>query len=191
MGADFATFSPQDRNEARASLGLPDDARVVLFVGHARREKGIAVLDEALRMLQTEVPGLLGYAAGEPGLEAERLTALGVLSPEALAVWLNAADVMCLPSFAEGSPVSIAEALACGTPVVATSVGGIPDLIEPRRNGLLVEPGDASALRDALRDALALEWNREGIRSGAVGFSIDATAAAVGALYEEMLEGRS
>jgi teichuronic acid biosynthesis glycosyltransferase TuaC len=187
MGADFATFAPRNRDEARAALGLPDDARIVLFVGHAQVEKGVAVLDAAVRSLQSELRGLQAYAAGQPGLEVPGLTALGVLPAEGLALWLNAADVMCLPSFAEGSPVSVVEALACGTPVVATRVGGIPELIEDAANGFLVEPGDLPALRDALRAALAFDWQRERIRAGAAGFSLAATAGAVATLYEELL----
>src|SRR5205814_3804053 len=103
---------------ARAALGVSGDERLVLFAGRPTPEKGIEVLAQAL----TRLPGVRGVVAGPAGAPAP-LDSLGVLDPEALAAWMAAADVLCLPSFAEGTPVAVSEALACGTPVVASAVG--------------------------------------------------------------------
>ena len=75
----------------------------------------------------------------------------GALSPDGVAGVLRAADVFCLPSFAEGLPVVLMEAMAAGLPVVSTAVMGIPELVTDDVSGLLVAPGRPDALADALR----------------------------------------
>jgi glycosyltransferase involved in cell wall biosynthesis len=80
-----------------------------------------------------------------------------------LAELLNAADVFTLPSFTEGCPNVVSEALACGAPVVATSVGAIPQMICSERYGLLVPPRDQEALDDALLYAVDSPWDRTAI----------------------------
>jgi glycosyltransferase involved in cell wall biosynthesis len=91
---------------------------------------------------------------------------------------MQAADVFCLPSIREGCPNVILEALSCGRPVVATTVGGIPELIEPH-NGVLVPPSEPAALADALDQALGREWDSAEIRRHASRFSWETSAAAL------------
>jgi glycosyltransferase involved in cell wall biosynthesis len=183
MGIDERQFAPRPRDEARAVVGADSGTgRIVLFVGRRSREKGLPLLGQAVRSL-----GIRCFAAGPGELNVAGVEPLGVLRPEDLSAWLSAADVFCLPSLAEGMPVSVAEALACGTPVVATRVGGIPEQVRPGVNGLLVEPGDAGALRDALADALEREWSRDEIRRSSEPFWLGRTAPKLVALYEELL----
>ena len=75
---------------------------------------------------------------------------------------MRAADVFCLPSYSEGCPNVVVEALACGRPVVATKVGGIPELVRDGC-GILIAPRDAAELRGALDQALSARWDREEI----------------------------
>jgi glycosyltransferase involved in cell wall biosynthesis len=82
-------------------------------------------------------------------------------SPE-VASWLAAANVFCLPSYAERCPNSVIEALACGRPVVGTRVGGIPELVDSE-SGILVAPQDSEALAEALGEALSRPWNERQI----------------------------
>jgi glycosyltransferase involved in cell wall biosynthesis len=88
----------------------------------------------------------------------------GEVTQEALALWMNAADVLCLASRREGCPNVVLEALACGLPVVANAVGAIPELLSTEEVGLLVPPGDGRALEQALRRALGKPWDREVVR---------------------------
>jgi glycosyltransferase involved in cell wall biosynthesis len=71
---------------------------------------------------------------------------------------MRAADIFCLPSYTEGCPNVVVEALACGRPIVATKVGGIPELVRPA-SGILVPPRDSAALREALQLALSKPWD--------------------------------
>lgn len=158
MGVDETVFRPRERGEARERLGLARDARVVLFAGPPTAAKGFPVLERAVSRLD----GVQAYAAGPPPPPGP-IPGVGVLSAKMLAMWLNAADVFCLPSTAEGTPVTVSEALASGTPVVATRVGGIPDQLR-ENGGVLVEPGDDAALARALLSAFARSWDREAIR---------------------------
>jgi glycosyltransferase involved in cell wall biosynthesis len=92
----------------------------------------------------------------------ERVHLPGGLAPEAVAEWINAADVLTLPSWSEGYPNVVVEGVACGRPVVATDVGGTREILH-NGNGILIPPKDASRLASALRDALNGEWDHAGI----------------------------
>jgi glycosyltransferase involved in cell wall biosynthesis len=80
-----------------------------------------------------------------------------------IAQWLAACDLFCLPSWAEGCPNVVVEALACGRAVVASRVGGIPELVDSPVKGLLVEPRQTQALTAALDEALRREWDEAAI----------------------------
>jgi glycosyltransferase involved in cell wall biosynthesis len=97
---------------------------------------------------------------------------------------MRAADVFCLPSIREGCPNVILEALASGRPVVASRVGGIPELAGPE-NSILVPPSDPEALADALGRALAREWDPEALRGSVAHHTWEDSA---GALYQAACE---
>jgi glycosyltransferase involved in cell wall biosynthesis len=98
-----------------------------------------------------------------------RVRLLGSIEQEALGHWYRAADLLVLPTFREGSPNVVREALACGTPVIASRVGGVPELITSDDIGVLVEPGDVDGLARSLAAALRRPWNRPAIAAGAAG----------------------
>jgi len=89
---------------------------------------------------------------------------------------LNAANVLCLASDHEGTPNVVVEALAVGRPVVATSVGGIPELVIPEVNGVLATPNDSRSLADALGRALTRTWDAQRIAADMTAFSWQALA---------------
>jgi glycosyltransferase involved in cell wall biosynthesis len=93
--------------------------------------------------------------------------------------WMNACDVLCLPSLSEGLPNVALEAMACGLPVVASRVGGVPEIVEHGVNGLLVPPADPHALAAALREALTRRWDRWAIRRSVERFDWDSGARTV------------
>ncbi len=148
---------PLPRVEARQALGLPPDGFRVGFVGRLTREKGADVLLEAAALLRNEpvAVSVLGDGAERQRLEA-RAEGLGLGSriswhgavPNAARL-MHAFDVVAISSRTEGTPIVLFEAIAAGVPVVATSVGGIPDVVTGAE-ALLVPPEDPRALADAL-----------------------------------------
>lgn len=184
MGLDEKVFVPADREQARRALGVDPDVRLVLFVGRPTKEKGIEVLERALSSLPASVHAV---AVGPRGLEGGRIEYAGPGGPELVAQWLAAADLLCLPSFAEGSPASVVEALASGRPVVASAVGGIPGQVENGVDGLLVTAGDSAALASALEAALDREWSPARLRASSRRFWWSELAPRIQELYEEIL----
>ena len=100
----------------------------------------------------------LRHRASQEDLKGRVTFAVGA-HPHEIARWLAASNVFCLPSYSEGCPNVVIEALSCGVPVVASNVGGIPELLNSRC-GILVPPGDAQQLARGLSRALDHSWNR-------------------------------
>lgn len=150
----------EKRMDFRINLGIRDDEFVLGYVGRLSIEKGVKFFLEACSMLN--IVGLplriilVGDGPSRAELEAlaekrgiRHLTFFSGFQKEPQA-WLSAMDVFVLPSLTEGTPMALLEAMALGIPVVASNVGGIPSVITTDQDGVLVPPGDSSALKDAL-----------------------------------------
>jgi len=180
-GLDRQQFRILDREEARARVGIAA-ARAILFAGSLRAVKGPDCLLEAFGRLKDGTPASSAdlYLVGSGDMQARlkrRVGALGLSSyvhfvgnckHDDVLLWMNAADVLCVPSRSEGLPNVVLEALACGTPVVASAVGGVPEVVR-EMSGLLVPPDDPRALAEALRQALKRHWDRAAVRESAPG----------------------
>ncbi len=118
---------------------------------------------------------------------AERVSFLGRVAQTQMPLWYRAADLFCFGSYHEGCPNAILEALACGTPVVSTDVGGIPDLVEEGRSGILFQPRSDEAFAAALRAALERPWDRADIAALGARRSWAHVAAEYLALFEHVL----
>ena len=173
-GCDTALFRPADRSEARRALSLDPDAAIVLYVGRFDLRKGLFELVEALAQLTPARPNLRAYLIGDgpdrPAILeaiarhnlAGHLDLVPAQSSAAIARWMAAADLVTLPSYMEGCPNVVVEALSAGRPVVATNVGGIPELMD-ETCGALVPPRDAAALAAALTHTLNRAWDAAAI----------------------------
>ena len=170
-GCDPAMFHLRSRVEARAQLGIASETELILFVGNLLVTKGLNELWGAFQALAGSRPRLEVAILGEgawkiPGAsQNNRFRLLGRASAEQVALWMAAATVFCLPSYSEGCPNVVVEALACGRPVVGTNVGGIPDLVRSGFNGVLAEPRSVASLMEALSIALCRSWDEEAIAS--------------------------
>lgn len=181
------------------------DELKVLFVGRVGVEKGVPVLLRAwCRVLEQLPPGTSGrlVAAGDGDVDrframaadlglAEEVEFTGWVSTERVNALLRDADVLVLPSRWEGQPMSVLEAMAHGVPVVATAVGGIPDLVD-KTCGILVDPDDVEGLVDALTRLLSDPELRSAMGSAGrrrVGdeFDVNVTWRQLDALYSEVL----
>ena len=186
---------------SRLHAGTARTKHLILFLGLLNRDKGFYDLLEAVAFLCKEFPDLMLVCGGE-GKQNEvagRIRQLrleqhvnlpGWISDRAKDAWLSQASFFVLPSYVEGTPMGILEAMAWGLPVVSTRVGGIPDIIEHGREGLLVESGDIAALQSAIRQLLANDEERERMGLAARNriiqdFSFEAILPRIDNLYAE------
>lgn len=162
-GVDTARFSPGDRAPARARLGLGPDATVVVAVRRLVPRMGVDVLLEAWARVSAGRPAavllVVGDGAERPALEAMAgrlgvagsVRFLGIVDETTLVSCYRSCDLAVVPSVElEGFGLVVLEALACGTPVLATDVGGLPEALAPLDPGLVVAAGDARALAERL-----------------------------------------
>lgn len=193
-GVDLGVFAPGERAKARRALGVPGDASVIVFAaqgGRANEFKDFGTLRAALARLSVPVEAVaLGDPApGEELAGQSVLHSIGAVSQAEVAGWLRAADVYVHPSRADTFPSGVLEALACGTAVVASRVGGIPEQVS-EDTGVLVDPGDPMALASAIEALLGDPVRRARIAAAGAAaarerFSLDRQIAAYLDLYAD------
>lgn len=204
-GFDPTVFFPRDRAALRKELGQRPDGRVAVFVGQLVPIKAVDRLIEAWRLLHRDgrladgdrlviigegrCGAALARQAADGGI-ADRVVFAGALPQPTVARWIGAADMLCLPSQNEGTPNVVVEALASGVPVVASRVGGIPELVTPESNGLLVPPGDAPALAGAIAAALERTWDPRRVRQTVAQSTWDTIAGATVDCLTDVVRGR-
>ena len=191
----------RDRHACRLELGCPgDERRWVLFVGNHEREKGLDELLVAFKRLHDRDPAHALLLAGD-GRERSRyereardlrlpVTFVGEVRPERVATLMGASDVVVLPSYAEGAPNVVVEALACGRRVVASSVGAVPAMLHSEQLGELVPPRDADALTHALLRVLAAAGDPEAIAAHGGGQTWAESARALHFVLERAVSER-
>jgi teichuronic acid biosynthesis glycosyltransferase TuaC len=192
-GVDLQLFHPQDRDAPRLKYGVT--GKVALSVGHliARKAhdlviRAVAGMPDVTLLIAGEGPerGALIALAASLGI-AGRVRFLGQVAPGALAEIYAAADVLVLASSREGWANVLLEAMACGTPVVASDVWGTPEVVTERAAGLLVKPRTGAAFATAMTEVLANPPERAATRAYAERFSWDDTTAGQLALFRSIL----
>ncbi|HEX8988773.1 MAG TPA: glycosyltransferase [Rhodocyclaceae bacterium] len=206
-GIDFGAFRPRhERAATRQALGFADGEFIVLMVGVIRAVKRHEVALRALAALQERLPNARLVLAGDGPMRGD-MEALAVQlglgakvsflgHREDVPDLMNAADCLLLTSRSEGVPQAVTQALGLGLPVVATRVGGVPELIDDGRTGLLVPAENADAVAAALArlaadPALARQLGAQGRDHVLAHFSAEAMLDATEALYARLLESRS
>jgi D-inositol-3-phosphate glycosyltransferase len=212
-GVDLYTFTPgQGRSAARTIVGLPQEALVVSFVGRIQPHKGPEVLIRATSELVKHSPllrhklivNIIGGASGANTEEVDRLKELanwlGIddvvrFSPPVpradLAQWYRAADLVVVPSYSESFGLVALEAQACGTPVVATAVGGLRTAVADGISGVLVDGHDPKAWSSVIARLLQEPQRRVLLSMGAIEhashFGWDATARGTLDIYDQVI----
>jgi D-inositol-3-phosphate glycosyltransferase len=215
-GVDLDVFRPGSRRAARRAVGLDPDALVLLFVGRIQPLKAPDLLVRAAahlvarepamrdRLVVPVVGGPSGSGCAEPGSLAALARRLGVadlvrfqepVPQQELADWYRAADVTVVPSYSESFGLVAVESQACGTPVVASAVGGLRTAVRHEHSGVLLDGHDPAAYADVLRRLLDDRERREQLgRNGtrhATGFGWSATAAGMLDVYTAAAEERA
>jgi teichuronic acid biosynthesis glycosyltransferase TuaC len=177
-GVDRVLFRPLDRLAARRQLGLPETGRLLVTVAHLGPRKGHRETIEALSRLPGDVRLVLVGGERRPGKDEralrrlaaslgveDRVLLVGQQSYERIPLYFAAADLSVLASWREGCPNVVLESLAAGTPVVASDVGAVADLIIEERNGRVVPPRQVEPLAEAIAHTLEVPPPRQQVRN--------------------------
>jgi glycosyltransferase involved in cell wall biosynthesis len=196
-GLDVEVFAPRNRLHGRSVLGVPADAAVLLF-GAASVEnlrKGFGILGDAVAGLR-KFPNLmlLTFGKGRPPVPSDvpHIHFGHVEGDRLLSVLYSAADVFVMPSSQEAFGQTALEAMACGTPVIASAVGGIPEVVRHGVTGYLINPPDVAALQEAICGLLQnaskrAEMSVNGRRIVLDNYTIEVQARRYVELYERIL----
>lgn len=193
--------TPQVRQSSRAALGIPHNAKVVVFVGRLTHQKGIdALVDVALSTAATMddvIFLLVGDGPCMPDMRARvsdssQIRFMG--QQEDVTPFYNAADVLFLPSRYEGLPMVLVEAFAHGVTAVASSVGGIPEVLVDGVNGFLCPPSDLDMMHDRLvqllnNNALRLALGKQARHTAETSFSLEKMGRETYNLYQQLGQG--
>ncbi|HET8685133.1 MAG TPA: glycosyltransferase [Methanosarcina sp.] len=207
-GVDTEKFKPAGKAHARNLLNLPQDKNIVLFVGALRKIKGVDYLIEAAKNFVNTNTNLF-MVGRDDGLRknlekraqelkiADYVRFTGPVNHEDIPLWISASDILVLPSLSEGRPNVILEALACEVPVVATDVGGIPELMVDGETGHLVPAKNPVELSRKINKLLEDKTRRENMgklgRKSIIqrGLTWEAHAKKTVDIYSELLEESS
>jgi len=168
-GCDSRIFHLRSKLAARSELGVAPEATLLLYVGRLVPEKGLRELLEAMTIMRRSREALRLAFIGDGPMRAEieeatggtgsnDIALLGAMDPLAVSNWMTAADVVVLPSYSEGHPNVLVEALACGRPFVATPVGGVVEIADESCS-ILVPPRDPAALARGILEAVSRDWD--------------------------------
>jgi len=171
-GVNSDLFTPGNKVSLRSKLNLPTDKTLFLYAGNFNIEKGLEVLLRAFSLVHNENPEARLVIVGSGPLEAhiyslvselnlkDKLLFIGRVGHEQITDYLSAADFLCLPSLREGCPNIVLESLSSGTPVLASRVGAVPEMLasKDRVLGLLTEPNDIDGLSKILSQSLSMDW---------------------------------
>lgn len=179
---------------------------LILFVGRISFDKGLHVLLKSLHYLQTSIRlaviGPFGDSKYSQDMKKlaeietlrgkHKIEFLGALDQEDIIEWYQKASIFILPSFTEGLPVVVLEALSCETPVIVTPVGGIPDIVKNYKNGLLIPPNNPQKLAEKIQYLLdnrnvRVKLGREGRKQVIKNFSLDTVSNKLCTLYKQIL----
>jgi D-inositol-3-phosphate glycosyltransferase len=218
-GVDLSRFYPIPDDEARQFVGVSPEDRMVLFVGRIEPLKGLETLIHAVSYLRVneispDHPLHLAVIGGDPAVDSDQMTVemarlqqlcddlalgrmvvfLGRRDQDTLPYYYSAADVLVMPSHYESFGMVALEAMACGTPVVASQVGGLAYLVQDGQTGYHVPDGDPQVLCGRLADLLGDTSLRKEMGQRAAeyarGYSWEKIAAQVIRVYESLLQGR-
>lgn len=197
------TVIPKITRRGLKYIEIGEDEKVVLYCGRLSEEKGIMYLLEAIRIMKESHRHVRLLIVGDGPLKAiirstikklgieDRVTILNELPHDVIPKIMGASDLVCLPSIREGWPNVVTESLACGVPVVATRVGGVPEILKSPEHGETVLPADPESLASALWNGLNKKWDRERIRNSFIQRTWDVVASEILSEVEKLVNQKT
>ena len=197
-GVDAENFNIKDKNTCRKDLGLPEDKKILVTVAHLGHRKGHHEVIRALAGLPEDVCLVLVGGPAQGGThetimaEAEksgvekRVILAGPQPYDQVARYFSAADVSVLASYREGCPNAVLESLACGTPVVATDVGAVRDILPVPGAGCIVPRKQVEPLKEGIKKVLSTKWDTESVLEASKVRSWDQVALEVAAVFQKI-----
>ena len=198
-GFSYSKIFQMDANKCRVKLFLETNKKILLFIGNLVAVKGVDVLIEAFRIVRDKIDNIDLLIVGD-GPESDSLKQqvykiglkgmvyfLGRKNHTEIPLYVNASDILAVPSRNEGRSVAIIEALACGKPVVASRVGGIPETIVNDKLGILVEKENPVALAEGIINALNKTWDERYISNYAKQYAQGQLIPHVLKIYDKVL----
>jgi glycosyltransferase involved in cell wall biosynthesis len=198
-GYDEQIFRHTPQQEARKKLGLPLEKKILLSVGNLVNIKGHSFLIDAMSFVLKKRSDVILIIVGSGPLKAKlrktinrlglnkKILLAGSKPHEEIPMWMNASDFFVLSSLGEGFPTVIPEAMACGKPIIATRVGGVPEAIFHQDLGILVSPRNSKDLASAILEALDKKWKPEIILHHAKRYSWNNLVEQILDVYREVL----
>lgn len=198
-GITTSQFTPIPKPEAKGQLGLDANRTWIAFASTwANSRKGVDLLPPAFHQLDCSRLGLLCWGGEPPASEFPADLSVEfaghIRDMDRSALMYAAADIFLCPSRADNLPNTVLEAMAAGTPVIGSNVGGIPDMVRPGQTGWLHETDNAASLAQTIHEALeqADAWpslQRQAREVAVKEFDIEVSAHQYRSLYEELLSG--
>jgi len=198
-GYDERLFKPFSIAKAREKLGLPQNKKILLSVGNLVDAKGHIYLIGAMSLVLRKRKDVLLVIVGSGSLKEllqsmvkkygleDYVMLAGGKRHEEIPIWMNASDIFILPSLQEGFPTVIPEAMACGKPIVATKVGGVPEAITSDDLGILVPSKDSESLSWAILEGLDRKWDSDIILEHAKKYSWNELVKQILLTYQKAL----
>ncbi len=193
-------FHPLELESCRKLLDLPGDRFVTFCLGSLIERKGFQDLLEAARSIVKKDEKILFVIGGDGPLKMRLLKLIekygltdhvkltGYIADDQVPIWMNAANIFVLPSYSEGNPTVMFEALGCGKPYIGTDVGGVPEIITDHRLGSLVEPGDVAGLAKSICSSIVTEWDDAFILDHAQQFTWEKVGSQLMNIYSQLTE---
>jgi glycosyltransferase involved in cell wall biosynthesis len=198
-GFDEKMFSQIPSEKARNKIGLPVTRKILLAVGSLVAAKGHYSLIDAMSIILKKRKDVMLVIVGDGPLANKlrrRAYVLGIehnvllvgrKNHQEIPTWMNASDLFVLPSIEEGFPTVIPEAMACGKPVIASKVGGIPEILSDPSLGVLVNPMDRTEIAESILDALEKKWDSQEIIEHAKKYTWHSLSRQIWNVYSEIL----
>ena len=177
---------------------MPLNKRIILTVGNLVEVKGQRYLVEAMQEIVKKRKDIICIIVGggklrnrllrqikKAGLQ-NNINLVGIKEHTEIPTWINACDLLVLPSLSEGNPTVMFECLGCGKPFIGTKVGGIPEVITSQNYGILVEPANSKALAESLFVAMGIKYDKDKIIKYAKKFTWEEMVKQIVSIYDHV-----